>query len=152
MAKTSTIEEACNLAEKYENILKESHWRNERSSYNYNNYSSIKQPIISFINNTNNSWNRNCTNFRNLRSTSINMPSNDIHKVNYNILNNYNNVNKMKHLQIKTCFFCDKPGHLTKDCTVLARINKIIIFLITSILPKTISLLLDEVKMIDMHH
>ncbi|KAG4105885.1 hypothetical protein H8356DRAFT_1418063 [Neocallimastix lanati (nom. inval.)] len=115
MAKTSTIEEACNLAEKYENILKESHWRNERSSYNYNNYSSIKQPIISFINNTNNSWNRNCTNFRNLRSTSINMPSNDIHKVNYNILNNYNNVNKMKHLQIKTCFFCDKPGHLTKD-------------------------------------
>jgi len=52
------------------------------------------------------------------------MPSNDIHKVNYNIPNNYNNVNKMKHLQIKTCFFCDKPGHLTKNCANLVRIKQ----------------------------
>ena len=54
MAETSTIEEACNLAEKYENILKESHWRNERSLYDYNNYSSIKQPIVTSNNSTNN--------------------------------------------------------------------------------------------------
>jgi len=89
----------------------------------YNNYLSIKQPIVTFINNTNNSWNKNGMNFKNLRSTSINMPSNAIHKVNYNIPNNYNNVNRMRHLQIKTCFFCDKPGHLTKDCADLARIK-----------------------------
>jgi len=119
-----SLVDACRKAEKYENILQEFRWRNERCSYNYNNYLSIKQPIVTSVNNTNNSWNRNCTNFRNLRSTSINMPSNDIHKVNYNIPNNYNNVNKMKHLQIKTCFFCDKPGHLTKDCTDLARIKQ----------------------------
>jgi len=124
MEEYDSLVDACRKAEKYENILQESRWRNERSSYNYNNYSSIKQPIVTSINNTNNSWNRNCTNFRNLRSTSINMLSNDIHKVNYNIPNNYNNVNKMKHLQIKTCFFCDKPGHLTKDCTDLARIKQ----------------------------
>jgi len=42
IAETSTIEEACNLAEKYENILQESHWRNKRNLYKYNNYSSIK--------------------------------------------------------------------------------------------------------------
>ena len=77
------------------NILQESQWRNERSLYNYNNYSSIKQPIATSINNTNHSWNRNGMNFKNLRSTSINIPSNAIHKVNYNIPNNYNNVNKM---------------------------------------------------------
>ncbi|KAG4104989.1 hypothetical protein H8356DRAFT_925946, partial [Neocallimastix lanati (nom. inval.)] len=124
MAETSTIEEACNLAEKYENILKESHWGNERSLYDYNNYSSIKQPIVTSINSTNNSWNRNGMNYKNLRNTSINMPSNAINKVNYNIPNNYNNVNKMRHLQIKTCSFCDKPGHLTKDCTNLARIKQ----------------------------
>jgi len=124
MAETSTIEEACNLAEKYENILKESHWRNERSLYDYNNYSSIKQPIVISINSTNNSWNRNGMNFKNLRNISINMPSNAINKVNYNIPNNYNNVNKMRHLQIKTCFFCDKSYHLTKDCSDLARIKQ----------------------------
>ncbi|KAG4101339.1 hypothetical protein H8356DRAFT_1034626, partial [Neocallimastix lanati (nom. inval.)] len=40
------------------------------------------------------------------------------------ITNNYNNVNKMRHLQIKTCFFCDKSYHLTKDCTDLTRIKQ----------------------------
>ncbi|KAG4086078.1 hypothetical protein H8356DRAFT_1353288 [Neocallimastix lanati (nom. inval.)] len=73
-----------------------------------------KQPIVTSINNSNNSWNRNGINFRNLRYTSINMPSNNLHKVNYNIPNNYNKVNKMRHLQIKTCFFYDKPDHFTK--------------------------------------
>jgi len=57
-------------------------------------------------------------------SSSINMSSNAIHKVNYDIPNNYNNVNKMRHIQIKTYFFCDKPGHLTKDCADLARIEQ----------------------------
>jgi len=52
--------------------------------------------MATFINKTNNSWNKNGMNFRNLRSTSINMPSNAIHKVNYIIPNNYNNVNKNK--------------------------------------------------------
>jgi len=32
------------------------------------------------------------------------MPSNDIHKVNYDIPNNWNNVNKMRYLQIKKLF------------------------------------------------
>jgi len=52
--------------------------------------------MATFINKTYNSWNKNGMNFRNLRSTSINMPSNAIHKVNYIIPNNYNNVNKNK--------------------------------------------------------
>ncbi|KAG4083021.1 hypothetical protein H8356DRAFT_1437263 [Neocallimastix lanati (nom. inval.)] len=65
--------------------------QNERSLYDYNNYSSIKQPIVTSINSTNNSWNKNVMNFKNLRNTSINMPSNAINKVNYNISNNYNN-------------------------------------------------------------
>ena len=30
----------------------------------------------------------------------------------------------MRHLQIKTCFFCDKSYHLTKDCTDLTRIKQ----------------------------
>jgi len=44
--------------------------------------------IDTFINNSNNSLDRNGMNFRNLRRTSINMPSNTIHKVNYNVPNN----------------------------------------------------------------
>jgi len=63
-------------------------------------------------------------NFRNLKNTSINMPSNTIHKINYNIPNNYNNVNKMRHLQIKTCFFCDKPGRLSEDYADLTWIKQ----------------------------
>ena len=49
------------------------------------------------------------------------MPSYAIHEVNYAIPNNYNNINKMRQIQIKTYFFCDKSGHLTKDCADLAR-------------------------------
>ena len=105
MEEYSCLEDSYSKAEKYENILQESHWRNERSLYNYNNYSSIKQPIGTFINNTNNSRNKNGMNFKNLKSTFINMLSNSIHKNNYNIQNNYNNENKMGQIQIKTCFF-----------------------------------------------
>ena len=94
MEEYDSLEDACSKAEKYEIILQESYWRNIRSLNNYNNSSSIKQPIATSINNTNNLWNRNSMNFKNLRNTSINMPSNAIKKVNYNILNNYNNVNE----------------------------------------------------------
>jgi len=152
MEEYSCLEDSYSKAEKYENILQESHWRNERSLYNYNNYSSIKQPIGTFINKTNNSRNKNGMNFKNLKSTFINMLSNSIHKNNYNIQNNYNNENKMGQIQIKTCFFWDKPGHLTKNCTDLARIKQDYNFLTILILQKAILLLLDEVKMIDIYY
>ena len=87
IAETSTIEEACNLAEKYE-----IYYRNLTGEIKeiYINIIIIHllSTIDTFINNSNNSLDRNGMNFRNLRRTSINMPSNTIHKVNYNVPNN----------------------------------------------------------------
>jgi len=62
MKECKSLEDACSKAEKYMNILQESHYYrnirlNERNlNSNYNNYSPINQPIISPINNYNNSW------------------------------------------------------------------------------------------------
>jgi len=82
------------------------------------------------------------------------MPSNNLHKVNYNIPNNYNKVNKMRHLQIKTCFFYDKPDHFTKGCADLAIIKHDLNFsnYINSPKKKIILLLLNEVEMKNMYY
>jgi len=33
-------------------------------------------------------------------------------------------VNRMQSLQIKTCYFCNQPGHLAKDCAELVKIKQ----------------------------
>jgi len=151
MAEYDSLEEACRQAEKYENILMESnHNRNiNRRNGRMNNYNSYHNNSHYTTNNYNNSWEGNVSRNRRQNGNNYfdrmpnNIPSysgnvnNNLRNVNHNspINNNYNTkqnnindsvddlVNKMENLHIKTCFFCNQPGHFIKDCENLRRIQ-----------------------------
>jgi len=143
MEEYDSLENACSQAEKYENILQESYYnrniirRNERNiitNYNNNNH-------YPSVNNYGSNWNknngRNTRNFRNSPIPSFNTsnnnnnsPRNNFHNNNHSHNNSDNNdsmddlVNKMQQLQIKTCYFCHKPGHFIRDCADFAQLQK----------------------------
>ena len=110
-----------------------------------NSNNSWKRNGLNFRNNRNTSTNiptnfihRNNHNMpNNFNNNGINNPYNinnylNNRNNNYNINNNQipNNdgmddlVNRMQNLQIKTCYFCNQPSHLVKDCTELAKIKQ----------------------------
>ncbi len=142
MEEYDSLEDACSQAEKYENILQESYpnrnigRRNEKMfSNNYNHNNNYYPSFNNYDYNFNNPWNRNFN--RNQRSPrNFNRMSNNNKSNNYtinnsnNIPNNSNNndgvddlVTKMENLHIKTCYFCQRPGHLIRDCEELARLQ-----------------------------
>ncbi|KAL6600646.1 hypothetical protein U3516DRAFT_802552 [Neocallimastix sp. 'constans'] len=99
----TTIEDACEIAEKMERIKAESRslQRNKRNNNN------------SFMNNTN-----YCINNAILKK--LNAYHNRNNTRNFNNTHNNNNIDditkKMENLHINFCYWCNEPGHIVRYC------------------------------------
>jgi len=112
----------------YNNSWNRTSGRNSRNSRNTPT-NIPPNPIHRNNHNMLNNFNNNgINNPYNINNNYLNNRNNNNYKINNNQIPNNDGmddlINRMQSLQIKTCYFCNQPGHLIKDYAELAKIKQ----------------------------